>query len=101
MMLGDADGARADYQAALEGDPRFAPAYANRGILRDRAGDTKGAMADYREALRLDPKLGELPGILDRILYNPPTDTIKTRLEVLEALQKRQQVPAEGVHSPD
>jgi hypothetical protein len=41
-------------------------------------------MKDYREALRLNPKLGKPPGILKRVLYNPPTDTIKDRLEYLE-----------------
>jgi tetratricopeptide (TPR) repeat protein len=85
MLLGDEQGALADYQAAIEIDPAFANAYANRGILRDRMGDLRGAMADYRRALQLEPKLGKPPGILKRILYNPPTETIKDRLDYLEA----------------
>ena len=89
MMLGDLDGAMRDYDAAIEADPNLAHAYANRGILRDKNGDVEGAIADYRKALELNPKLGERPSIWRQILYNPPTETIKDRLDFLEALRKK------------
>ncbi len=88
MMLGDLEGAMRDYNAAIRVDPELAHAYANRGILRDKNGDVEGAIADYRKALELNPKLGERPSIWRQILYNPPTETIKDRLEFLEALHK-------------
>ena len=93
MMLGDLDGALGDYDAAIEADPKLAHAYANRGILRDKNGDVEGAIADYRKALELNPKLGERPSIWRQILYNPPTETIKDRLEFLEALHKAPATP--------
>lgn len=88
MMAGDLAGARADYEAAIAEDPGFARAYANRGILEDRSGEPEAA-ADYRKALDLDPSLGEGPGILERILYGTPPETIKERLEYLQAVQGR------------
>ncbi|MEW6486504.1 MAG: tetratricopeptide repeat protein [Thermodesulfobacteriota bacterium] len=88
-MRGNTEGALADYEAALALDPEFAQAWANRGILRDSLGDAQGAIADYRKALELDPKLGEPPSIWRRIVYNPPTKTIKDRLAYLEAVQER------------
>lgn len=87
-MMGDVEGALADYEAALALDPGFAQAWANRAILRDELGDAEGAMEDYRKALELDPKLGEPPSVWRRIVYNPPLQTIKTRLEYLEAQQR-------------
>ncbi len=87
-MMGNPEGALEDYAAALALDPGFAPAWANRGILRDELGDTEGAMEDYRKALELDPDLGKPPSVWRRIVYNPPTQTIKTRLEYLEAVQR-------------
>lgn len=88
-MRGNTEGALADYEAALALNPGFAQAWANRGILRDTLGDAEGAIADYRKALELDPKLGEPPSIWRRIVYNPPTKTIKDRLAYLEAVQQR------------
>ncbi|MHB8767353.1 MAG: tetratricopeptide repeat protein [Deferrisomatales bacterium] len=84
-LLGDEEGALADYAAALAAAPGFAQAYANRAILRDRRGEVEPAIQDYRRALELDPSLGAPPGILTRILYNPPTQTLRDRLEYLEA----------------
>jgi lipoprotein NlpI len=53
---GDVDDAIADYNRALELDPKFADAYNNRGIAKVRKGDFDGAIADYSRALKLDPK---------------------------------------------
>jgi len=82
--------ARTDYDAALALQPNLALAYANRGMLFDRLEDTPSAIADYRRALELDPGLGQGPGIWERILRNPPTETIRDRLDYLHAQQDTQ-----------
>lgn len=48
---GDLDGARADYDAALQRAPDMAWAYYERGLLRESRGDLAGAAADLRRAL--------------------------------------------------
>jgi tetratricopeptide (TPR) repeat protein len=68
-------------------DPGMAPAYADRGIARDRLGEYEKALADYRTALALDPKLDKGPGWLWRFLHNvsqkPPS--IGDRADYIEA----------------
>ena len=54
LEAGERDGARADFTAAIEARPRYAPAYANRGVLT-RASDPLAAMADFNQALDLRP----------------------------------------------
>ena len=54
-VLGKLDDAHRDYSRAIELDPSFAAAYANRGNVRIIRNDVKGAMADFRKALALDP----------------------------------------------
>ena len=88
MMLGREDEAMADYDAALAIDSKFALGYANRGILRDRRGDTEGAITDYRQALELDPELGDGPSIWQRIIKDPPRETIRDRLLYLMSQQQ-------------
>lgn len=46
--------ARADFEAALEVDPSFAPAIANIGNLLLEAGDLDGAIAAYERAIACD-----------------------------------------------
>jgi lipoprotein NlpI len=53
---GDLDGAIADFNRALELDPKFAAAYHDRGIVKVRGDDFDGAITDYNRALELDPK---------------------------------------------
>ena len=50
------DGARADFEAALELNPSFAPAIANLGNLLLEAGDLDGAIAAYERAIACDPE---------------------------------------------
>src|SRR6266545_3627431 len=74
---GDLDGAIADFNRAIELDPKLAisyhnrglaqkakgdqdgaiPNYNNRGITKEGKGDHDGAIADYSRAIELDPKL--------------------------------------------
>lgn len=54
-MLGRLVDAHRDYTKAIEVDPSFAPAYANRGNVRILRNDVPGGMADFRKALALDP----------------------------------------------
>src|SRR6266536_1024347 len=56
LKSSDWDRAIADFNRALQVDPKLAPAYANRGLARARKGDLDGAIADYNRALQLDPK---------------------------------------------
>ena len=53
----DWDGAIADFNRALQFDPKLAKAYLDRGIAKTNKGDRDGAIADYNRALQLDPRL--------------------------------------------
>src|SRR4029077_18844208 len=53
---GDYDGAIADFNRAIELDPKLAIFYTNRGLAKEAKGDLDGAIADYTRAIELDPK---------------------------------------------
>jgi membrane associated rhomboid family serine protease/Tfp pilus assembly protein PilF len=53
---GDFDTALADYNAAIQLDPKYTFAYADRGDAWLAKGDNDRAIADFSEAIRLDPK---------------------------------------------
>ena len=53
---GDLDGAIADYNRAVELNPKDTAAYYNRGVAKQTRGDLDGAFADYNRTLELDPK---------------------------------------------
>ncbi len=62
----------------------LAGAYANRGILRDRAGRYEEALADYREALAIDRAAVAGPDIFHKILYgNAKPATVEERARYL------------------
>src|SRR5512139_4109134 len=52
---GDLDGAQAEYQAALEADPRNATALNNLGFLLAQQGQFEQAISYYRRAIEVDP----------------------------------------------
>ena len=52
------DEALADYNRAIELDPRYAGAFANRGITRYATEDYAGAAADFGAAIELRPTQG-------------------------------------------
>ena len=53
----DYDRAIADYNKAIELEPKLAAAYANRGLAYGAKGDIDGAIADLDKAIDLNPKL--------------------------------------------
>ena len=67
------------------GQGALAAAYANRGILRDRAGRYEEALADYRRALKVDETAVEGPGLIDRVLHGEPRpSTVAKRASYVE-----------------
>lgn len=74
----------------------LAAAYADRGILHDRAGRPEQALADYRRALAIDAETVSGPGWVDKVLYGMPNPaTVAKRVAYLEAQLKLP--PAERV----
>ena len=58
-IKGDHDGAIADYNRAIELDPKQSRPYRNRGFAKLAKGDHDGAVADYNRAFELNPKPAE------------------------------------------
>jgi tetratricopeptide (TPR) repeat protein len=55
---GDYQGALADYNRAIELNPKMAIAYNNRGSLKEnQLQDLQGALSDYDRAIKLNPKM--------------------------------------------
>jgi len=54
--LGRHGDALSAYDRAVAADPRFAPAYQNRALARQKRGMVKGALEDFAAALKLDPR---------------------------------------------
>ena len=46
----------ADYNQAIQLNPKYGRAYVNRGSAWGNKGDLDRAIADYNQAIRLDPK---------------------------------------------
>ncbi len=87
LQLGELEAALAAYDRAIALEPEFAAAYANRGVLHDRAGRYRAAIADYERAAQLDARTDEGPGWLTRFLRNEtrPPPTIGQRAAYLRA----------------
>jgi tetratricopeptide (TPR) repeat protein len=82
---GDLEGAIANYEKAIEVNPRFADAFFHRGKARRAKGDLNGAIADYETSIELDPRLAENNRDIASAYYN--RGFIRTNgLEIYEAL---------------
>jgi hypothetical protein len=53
---GDARGAAAAFDRAIDLAGKSSLAYLNRGLVRERSGDLRGALADLNKAVRLSPR---------------------------------------------
>ena len=53
---GDLDGAIADYDRAIQVDPKDAAIYNNRGLAKQAKGDLDAAIVDFNRAMQLNPK---------------------------------------------
>lgn len=68
----------------LTGRATLAAAYANRGILHDRAARYEKALVDYVAALKIDEESVSGPGLVDKVLYGTPNaSTVRKRAEYL------------------
>ena len=69
----------------LTGRATLAAAYANRGILHDRAARYGKALVDYVGALKIDEESVSGPGLVDRVLYGTPNaSTVRKRANTKE-----------------
>jgi tetratricopeptide (TPR) repeat protein len=66
---GDARGALAEYERALERDPEGADVWNNIGLAREELGDREGALGAYRRALRSAPDHGKARANVAGIFY--------------------------------
>jgi tetratricopeptide (TPR) repeat protein len=67
----------------LTGYGTLAAAYANRGVIKDRAGRHEEALQDYIKALETDEGAVEGPGIFDQIIYGYKKSTVRDRAQYL------------------
>ena len=56
---GNIDGAIADYDRAIQFDPKLSGAYSMRGAAKAQKGDIDGAIVDFNQAIELNPKFVE------------------------------------------
>ena len=62
----------------------LAAAYANRGILYDRAGRFAAALADYQQSLKIDAGAVAGPGIMHKVLLHARPSTVADRARYLQ-----------------
>jgi superkiller protein 3 len=65
----------AQYQKAIEANPKLASAYNNLGVELEKKGKTDDAKAQYRKALQIDPKYEDAIRNLERFGERPGINT--------------------------
>ena len=55
-LVGNYQGAIADYDKGIGINPQYADAYYSRGIAKSNLGDYQGAIADYTKAIEINPQ---------------------------------------------
>ena len=83
---GDHDRAIADFNKAIELDPKYDEAYYNRGYAYSKKGDHGHALADYNKAIELDPK--HAPAYINRgLVYFDKGDFDRAIADYNEAIE--------------
>lgn len=104
-MLGDYDKAIKDYSEAINGDPKFAEAFNNRGVAYNDTGEYQEAIADFTSGLALDKWEGRYyanRGVSYYHLKDYPTaqqdfdKAISINSQIVEAFQFRGLISTEG-----
>jgi len=83
---GEYDAAIHNFDEAIRIDPKYVPAYDNRGTAEMAKGDLARAMADYDEAIRLDPK-DSLAFINRGLIYRSKGDFTRAIADYDRAIQ--------------
>ncbi len=94
QRLGDWQGALADFDQALQGEPQSGLAYFHRGQVRAALGDGPGAIQDYHQALALGAAVAEADIRRDLARVHAQTGDLQAALEQLDEavrLQPRRQ----------
>jgi len=83
---GDYDSALARFAEAIRLDPKYVPAYVNRGDIYKNKGEYDRAIADYGESIRLDP--GHVPAYINRgLAYAAMHNNDKAMADYNQAIQ--------------
>jgi len=83
---GDYDVAISSFSEAIRLDPKYVPAYNDRGNIYKAKGDYEKAMADYDESIRLDPSY--VPAYINRgIAYSARGNNDKAMADYNEAIR--------------
>jgi tetratricopeptide (TPR) repeat protein/S1-C subfamily serine protease len=75
LQSGDAKGAIADLDLAININPKYPEAYLTRSLLRSELGDAKGAIADLDRAININPNY--LEGYIVRSIINLKSSNFK------------------------
>jgi tetratricopeptide (TPR) repeat protein len=72
----------------IELNPRFSPAYSERGGGRSAKGDVEGALVDYNKAIELDPGNSDAYNSLAWLLATCPRATVRNGARAIENARK-------------
>ena len=84
ILLGDYEGAIADFNKALEQDPELAISLSNRGYAKYYLGDLDDALLDFNDALSLNGDLTDV--LLNKASLLASLDQVIPALELLDGI---------------